>query len=171
MICIGIDPGLTGAVAAVNERGLYRLADLPTLQRGNKGAAVLNQVDPAGLAKILREILCGNDKQEIQVFIEKAQAMPGKLKGSAKSQRSATTFSIGLSAGLVEGVVAAIGLTHQLVHPATWKAALKVPSGTGKEGARAMAIRLYPEAELHRKKDHNRAEAILIAKYGYDLVA
>ncbi|HEX6992409.1 MAG TPA: hypothetical protein VF151_11005 [Gemmatimonadales bacterium] len=170
MIVIGIDPGLTGAIACLDHHGEVRLiADIPVMQRASGKAAIKNQVSPAGLLEVLQ--ICRQDDGAIQlmVLIEKAQPMPGMIKGNPKAQRSATTFSLGLSAGLIEGVIAAAGYPHELVHPATWKAKLK--PGKDKEAARAMAIRLYPGAagQLGRVKDHNRAEALLLAHYGRQL--
>lgn len=175
MILIGIDPGVTGALALLTRTGLQACVDLPVMARSStrvrsKGGEmrdkVTNQVDAGALATILRDWTSGHDKNEVMVIIEKCQAMPGKIKGSDKAQSSKGTFSLGLSAGIIEGVVAALGLPHQLVHPATWKAAFKVP--TGKDAARALAIRWYPGAPLGKKKDHNRAEAALLARYGQE---
>jgi crossover junction endodeoxyribonuclease RuvC len=67
-------------------------------------------------------------------------------------------------------VVATLGIPHTLVHPATWKAQIKL-TGPGKNVYRAHAQRLYPQAPLGRVMDHNRAEALLIAKYGHGLLA
>lgn len=179
MIVIGIDPGVTGALALLTPQGVQTIADLPVMVRvqtrvkgknGQMRDKITNQVNAAALSELLREWTAGADRNEIHVFIEKCQAMPGKLKGSDKAQSSAGTFSLGLSAGIVEGVVAARGLPHTLVHPATWKAVLKL-NGKKKEEVRALAIRLFPSADLHRVKDHNRAEALLIAKYGLEQLA
>ena len=178
MIVIGIDPGITGALALLTSQGLQACVDLPTITRSSKRVRakggemrdkVTNQVDAGTLGELLRDWTAGYDKNEIMVIIEKCQAMPGKIKGSDKAQSSAGTFSLGLSAGLIEGAVATLRLPHQLVHPATWKAHFKVPKG--KDAARSMAIRWYPSAPLSKKKDHNRAEAVLLARYGHELVA
>ncbi|HVA19802.1 MAG TPA: hypothetical protein VMU55_06495 [Solirubrobacteraceae bacterium] len=162
MIVIGIDIGLSGALAC-HGKGLIAVADMPTMQRGDGGATVRYQVNAAGLAELLRAWIVGYDKNEVMVVIEKVSAMPRALNG--RSQGGASTFSLGLSAGIVEGVVSAMHLPHELVPPARWKAALKVPKG--KPAARALAQRLYPGVNLSRVKDHNRAEAILIGLYGY----
>lgn len=178
MIVIGIDPGITGALAIITPHGLQACADIPVMNRASRRVRSKNgemrtkttsQVNAGAFAELLREWVSGHDKNEVMVLIEKCQAMPGKIKGSSKAQSSAGTFSLGLSAGIVEGVVAAMHLPHQLVHPSAWKAHLKVPKG--KDAARAMASRLYPAAPLWKKKDHNRAEAILIAKYGHEALS
>jgi len=175
VITIGIDPGITGALAILAPDGRVTCLDLPVMERASRRVRtkagqmrdkITNQIDARALAQMLRDCYIGHDKNEILVLIEKCQAMPGTIKGSDKPQSSAGTFSLGLSAGLIEGVVAALGLPHQLVHPATWKAHFRVP--VGKDAARAMASRWYPGAALDRVKDHGRAEAILIARYGQD---
>lgn len=157
MICIGIDPGITGALAAINHRGMLAVSDMPVMQRSKGGATVKNQVNAAALADLLRQWLEGYDKNEIRIFIERVQAMP--------KQGVSTMFSMGHTCGIIEGVVAARGYPHELVTPREWKRALKLGSDKGQ--SRALAQRLYPEASLARAKDHNRAEAILIARYGY----
>lgn len=164
---IGIDPGLTGAVAAIDHRGLRALHDMPTMARSAGGASVSHQVNAAALANILQELAAEHDKNEVLILIERVSGMPKQAMGS--------TFSLGLTAGLIEGAAAARGYAHELVAAPTWKKhhgirAPKQPT-LAKEQARAIAQRLYPAAELHLKKHHNRAEAILIARYGLDTKA
>lgn len=169
MIIVGVDPGLTGAVAMLGHRAeMLNLADLPVMLRGDGSGAVKNQVNCSALAEILREWLEPFDKNQIHVFIEQAQSMPAVIKGKVV-QGGASIFSTGLTAGMIEGVVAARGYTHTLVRPAAWKKHFKLK--TGKEIARALAQRTFPSAPLTRMKDHNRAEALLIAKFGFDKVA
>ena len=169
MILIGIDPGLTGALAQLDPKGGYRAClDMPVMQRGDGSGAVKNQVNCSALAALLREWLDPFDKNEIQILIEQAQSMPAVIKGKVV-QGGASIFSTGLTAGMVEGVVAGLGYPHRLIRPHEWKKALGLKSD--KEQARARAQRLFPEAPLSRMKDHNRAESLLIAKYGHDLLA
>lgn len=158
MICIGIDPGLTGAIAVVGPRGLRALEDLPTMER-SPGGFVKNQVNPAALAAMIREWLQEHDKNEFQVMLEMAGAMPG--------QGLVSTLSIGMTAGIIEGVIATLGLRHELTKPSQWKKAMKLTSD--KEACRAAAQRLYPDAPIHLTKHHNRAEALLLAHYGFTL--
>lgn len=162
MLIIGIDPGITGAIAAIDHRGSRGLIDMPTMERSGTGS-VRNQVSGPGLAEVLKVLTRDRDKNEIMVFIERVNAMP--------KQGVATMFSIGHSCGMIEGVVCGLGLAHQLVTPQEWKKAMKLAKGSDKNAARSMAQRLYPGAELHLVKHHNRAEAILIARYGYGATA
>lgn len=147
---LGIDPGLNGAIAILHADGsMHSVEDMPTLLRG-KGT-VKREVDAAGLAHLLRPIA-----SEIQMaVVEKVGAMP--------QQGSASTFSLGHSYGTATAVIAALGIPLQLVAPVTWKKRMALTRD--KEHARATAIHLWPAAPLSRKKDADRAEALLMARY------
>ena len=166
MNIIGVDPGLTGALALLNHHGLQAVHDMPTMIKGNGEGAVKNQVDPGALADMLRAWLEGKDKNEVLVVIESQG--PVRLPGN-KILGGASAFSLAYTAGVIEGVVATLRLPRELVTPSVWKKALGLTTkGTDKKAlARAMAQRYYPEADIHRVRDHNRAEAILIARYGH----
>ena len=173
MRSIGIDVGLTGAIALVDATGLKDLRDMPVMLKST--GTVRGQVNAAALAELLRELTAGHDKQEYMVTIEVIRAMP--------SQGSASTFSLGHTCGIIEGVVSTLGLPHKVIAPAVWKnhfgiRAEKTEKGdtkakarakeAAKEMARALAQRFYPSAPLARKKDHNRAESLLLARYGFE---
>jgi crossover junction endodeoxyribonuclease RuvC len=165
MIIIGIDPGITGAVAAIDHHGMQAVEDMPFMEKSSsKGkATVRNQINAAALADLLRRLTIDYETNAIMVFIERV--------GSMQGQGVATMFSIGHSCGMIEGVVAALRLPHRLITPGEWKKAMKLPRGGDKNEARALAQRLYPQAPLQLVKHHNRAEAILIARYGYEVQA
>lgn len=161
MILIGIDIGLTGALGMLgHDAEFLQLADMPTMGRQGNGAYVKNQVSPAALAELLRAWTEAHSRNEVHILIETPIAFP--------AQHVATTAAAFLTAGLVEGVVAARQYAHTLVHPKEWKKAFYLSDD--KEQSRAKAIRMWPDAaaQLARKKDHNRAEALLIARYGWD---
>lgn len=166
MNIIGVDPGLTGALALLNHHGLQAVHDIPTMIKGNGEGAVKNQVDPGALDDLLRAWIEGKDKNEIMVMIESQG--PVRLPGN-KILGGASAFSLAYTAGVIEGVVTALRLPREFVTPSVWKKALGLTAkGPDKKAlARAMAQRYYPEADIHRVKDHNRAEAILIARYGH----
>lgn len=147
---LGVDPGLTGAIAAVDAQGrVHLLEDLPTVTRGN--GKVKRELDPAGLTHLLRPIA-----SEIRLaVVEQVGSMPG--------QGVASVFSLGHTAGVIVGVIGALGIPLQLVAPATWKKHHGL--GRDKSMSRTVASRLYPEISLHRVKDHNLAEALLLARY------
>lgn len=159
MLIIGIDPGLTGALALVGKEGLIDMQDMPVMPR-SAGGTVKSQVNAAGLHELLKGWATDHDKNEFMVFFERVNAMP--------KQGSASTFSLGHTSGIIEGVVCAYGLAHVVISPSHWKKHFKL--GADKDAARALAQRYYPSASLARKKDHDRAESLLIARYGWEKV-
>jgi crossover junction endodeoxyribonuclease RuvC len=166
MLVVGIDPGLTGALALIDRTGLVACADMPVMVRGNGKGSVKNQVNPAALRDILQGWANGHDRIEFHVVIENQR--PFRLPGQ-KAQGSSSVFSLGLTTGIIEGVVSTMGFAQELVEPGVWKKALEL-SARGpdkKEIARTMAQRLYPQADLKLVKSHNRAEAILLARWGF----
>ena len=163
---IGIDPGLTGALAIVGPSGLEHVEDMPVMQRALAAGKVKNQVNAAAVAQLLKEWTRGYDAVEILVVLE--HQAPFRIPGN-KPQGSSSTFSLGHTTGILEGVVVALGFPLRVVTPVTWKKALGLPGGKKNKGVvRARAQRLYPQAPLTRVMDHNRAEAIMIARYGYE---
>ena len=172
MIVIGIDPGLTGAIAKIGHRGEYfAVLDIPIMQRGGDQAKVMNQVNQPAMANILRDMMVAHDMNEIMVVTEKVASMPavvrtpGKGEGFKIAQGGASIFSFGHTAGCIETVVAVLGFRMELVRPSEWKKAMNLKGD--KEQVRAEAIRAFPTAPLGRLKDHNRAEALMLARYGY----
>lgn len=153
MIYIGIDPGLFGAVAILDTPPGTPLdvRDTPTvtlqMSRGTR-----REYDVSGMAAILAPFM----RLHVHVILEESQAMPG--------QGVRSTFTTGLGFGLWLGVLAALTLPYTRVRPAIWKRALSL--GKDKERARLRAMQLFPTADLRRKKDHGRAEALLLAWYG-----
>jgi crossover junction endodeoxyribonuclease RuvC len=156
---IGIDPGLTGAIALLNETELIDVQDLPTMPVGQGTGRVKNQINAAAFHGILLNLLAKVEPQEDgtpTVFIEKVGAMP--------DQGIAGAFSLGDTVGCLRGVVVACNLPIQWVTPQSWKKHFRLPRE--KDVARSVAINLWPRAPLHLKKHHGRAEAGLIALYG-----
>jgi crossover junction endodeoxyribonuclease RuvC len=146
---IGIDPGLSGAIAFLDDNlELIKVVDMPIMMI-RKGK---NQVNAAALAGLLKGL-----PVSAVAYLEQVSAMPG--------QGVSGMFSFGTSYGIVQGVLAALGIPVVLVRPQAWKARAGL-KGSEKDMARTLAIRLYPAAELSRKKDIGRADAILIARYG-----
>jgi crossover junction endodeoxyribonuclease RuvC len=148
---LGVDPGLTGAMALVDASGAFHsVEDIPVMARG-KGR-VKHEVDPAGLARLLRP-----HAASIKLaVVEQVSSMPG--------QGVASVFSMGHSLGCIVGVLQALGVPLRLVPASVWKR--KAGVSADKNLARSEAIRLWPGAPLDRVKDHNRAEALLLARHG-----
>ena len=155
MIIIGIDPGITGAVAVIGN-GVEKVLDIPTMAKGKGQSTVKKQINASGLKSLIVENLPKRGK--VEVYLERTSAMPG--------QGVASMFSMGDSYGCIRGVCAALELRLEVITPASWKKHFGL--GRDKEVVRAKAIELFPDMPLSRKKDHNRAEALLIAKYGWD---
>lgn len=158
---IGIDPGITGAIAIIDSDGnLERVEDLPVMAKGKGKSKSKNQINAAGLAALINDMRKdGFGKRTVTVYLERVSSMPG--------QGMASTFSLGDTFGCIRGVCAALNIPVELISPQSWKKHYGIKKD--KEIARAKAIELYPEAPLHRKKDQNRAEAILIARYGLEV--
>lgn len=156
-LVIGVDVGLSGALAALGSGGLVGVADMPVMARGAGAGRVKRQVDPAALAELLTGWADGG-RDEVLVVVERVASMPG--------QGVASMLSLGDSLGCVRGIIAAKRYPLAWVTAREWKARYRL--GADKELSRARAIELYPGADLAWKKDHGRAEAILIARYGWE---
>ena len=152
MQSIGIDPGLYGAVAVLAPDGTVKaLAHVPTLTlRTSRGTR--QEYDVPGLVALLEPYR----GPQCHVLIEEAQPMPG--------QGVRSMFVCGLGMGVWLGILAALALPHTRVRPQVWKKAFSL--GKDKEAARLRAIQLFPTAALRRKRDHGKAEALLLALYG-----
>lgn len=155
MLTIGIDPGLSGAIAFLPERDDPFVVDMPIMAHSKTGH-VKNAVDVYALTRLLDTHTIGPELIDAQVFLERVNAFPG--------QGVSSVFSLGMTFGAITGVVAALGIPLHFIEPRDWKGYYKLPKD--KEFARAAATRFYPKVDLSRKKDHNRAEALLIARYG-----
>lgn len=146
-----IDPGVTGAVALVNSASKeVEVFDLPTLVIGKR-----NTIDPYALGGIF------NVHQPSIVVIEHVVPI-GSKDGRKRGIKTTGDFMYG--AGVLFGVAGGNGLEVDFVPPATWKRRLNL-LGMSKEASRSLAIRTFPQAAhlLKRKKDKDRAEALLIA--------
>ena len=149
MIYVGIDPGLTGAVAVIYGEGVVRLFDCPTLKVGKR-----NQPDVARMADLIRDVCFGS---VVLVGIERVHSMPG--------QGVASVFTFGFGAGVWHGILAALHLPYELVTPQAWKKVMMDGMPKEKDASRQRAQALFPDAELHLVKHHGRADALLIAEY------
>jgi len=149
---IGIDPGITGAIAVLGYMDeLLQVHDMP-IELINKK----NHVDGWALSQIFTDL----DYDEIdEVYLEKVHAMP--------NQGVTSMFNFGMGFGKIMGVMDALHLDYKLVSPQKWKKSADLV-GKEKDAARLLALELYPDASLMRKKDIGRADAILIARYGGD---
>ena len=156
MIIIGIDPGISGAISIVENKKILEVYDTPTMIDGKKNK---RQINSAQVTNIIRERL--KDGKEITVVVEHVNAMPG--------QGVTSMFNFGQSFGVIKGICAALSLPIYFVRPTKWKKHFNLIK-TNKDASRTKVIEVYPEisSKLHRKKDSNRADAILIALYFND---
>jgi crossover junction endodeoxyribonuclease RuvC len=145
---LGVDPGLTGALALCRD-GQWVLLDMPIA-----GDAKHYDINGPELCRWLRE------QKPDHAFIEYAAARPG--------QGVTSMFRFGCTYGALKMALAACGVPYTIIAPAKWKPAVGVLKGADKEASRLRALQLFPDqtANLQRKKDHARADAMLLAFYG-----
>jgi crossover junction endodeoxyribonuclease RuvC len=142
---LGIDPGLDGGIAIISGSYIELLETIPTEK---KTGFIKRQVDAQKLSNILRvypDIIC---------YLEKVASRPGQGVGSV--------FSFGDTYGAIRGVLGALNIPTYYVYPQRWKKQLKISS---KEDSLKASKELFPSVQF-KKKDHNIAEALLIAYYG-----
>ena len=156
MIIIGIDPGISGAISVLEDKKILEVYDTPTMIDGKKNK---KQINSAQVTNIIKERL--NDNKEVIVVVEQVNAMPG--------QGVTSMFNFGQSFGVIKGICAALSLPIYFVRPTKWKKHFNLIK-TNKDASRTKVIEAHPElsSKLHRKKDSNRADAILIALYFSD---
>jgi crossover junction endodeoxyribonuclease RuvC len=161
-LVFGVDPGVTGAVSGFFDRQLGNLWDVPTIGRGKESK---KEIDCPSLVDYLRHY-AGDHAKDAICFIESVHAMRGK---GGRVQGVTSSFNFGMSFGMVRGIFAALGVEVRLVTPQAWKKHFNL-IGTAKDDARVLAMQMFPEAALSRKKDTGRADALLIGAYGLHLL-
>lgn len=151
-LIVGIDPGLSGALAILDHDDVLLLEDLPTVQFSD--ARIKHRLDGVGLTAMLKPYAV----DVLLAIVEKVAARPGEAPSGA--------FSFGYSSGVIAGVLGALQIPITTVQPAVWKKAMGL--GSSKDLSRARALELFPAMadKLRRKKDHDRAEALLMAEWG-----
>lgn len=153
MIVFGIDPGVSGALSIYEHKKLKEVIDMPTMSEGKKNK---KQINAAQLALEIKNR--ANGSENVAVVIEHVSAMPG--------QGVTSMFNFGQSFGVVKGVCAAMQLPIHFVRPAKWKNYFDLIK-TEKQASRTKVIEIFPHISnrLSKKKDVNKADAILIANY------
>ncbi len=152
ILILGIDPGLSGALALLDQNGkVLAIEDMPTIEIVVNGKK-RRSVPPAALAAMIKNMA------PQRAFLESVGVRPGEGAVGA--------FSFGRNLGQIEGVLAALQIPTTLVHPATWKRRMNIPADKG--GARLKAMALFPDKVdlFKRVKDDGRAESALLAYYG-----
>lgn len=152
MLIVGVDPGLSGAVAFLNDGELLHVQDLPTVEVGH-GKGTRKELAPA----LLHDMLVHTEIRIAKAIVEHVGASPQMGTTSA--------FRFGENFGAIVAVLACCGIRTELVRPQVWKKAMKL--GADKSLSRAMALKLWPDQSQYfaRVKDDGRAEAALIAEW------
>ena len=152
MRIIGIDPGLSGAIAVLDDLKIFDLFDMPIMPEGKKNK---NQLNSAQLVNIIKRHIHTNSTF---VIVEQVSAKPG--------QGVTSMFNFGQTFGAIKGICASLNLPIFYVRPAKWKKHFDLINAS-KDASRTKAIEMYPSISdrLRKKKDVNKADAILIARY------
>jgi|TARA_B100000787_G_C16155335_1_gene278625 crossover junction endodeoxyribonuclease RuvC len=153
MRIIGIDPGLSGAIAILEDSKIKELFDMPVMPDGKKNKRQLNS---ALLVKLIKNSI--KNLEDTVMVVEQVNAMPG--------QGVTSMFNFGQTFGAIKGICAALGLPIFLVRPAKWKKHFELINSS-KDASRTKAIEMYPSfsEQLSKKKDVNKSDAILIARF------
>jgi crossover junction endodeoxyribonuclease RuvC len=158
MLIIGIDPGISGSICFFQDGKVIDVVEMPTMTEGKKnkkqvnGSQIFNEIS----ARINRL-----DNKDIKVVVEQVSAMPG--------QGVTSMFNFGQSFGILKGICSAMQLPIYFVRPAKWKKYFNLINSE-KDASRTRAIEIFPyfSSHLSRKKDSNKADAILIASFYYE---
>ena len=157
MLIIGIDPGISGSICFFKDGRIIEVIEMPVMTEGKKNKKQVNG------AQIYNEFLkrINNKNDDIRVVIEQVSAMPG--------QGVTSMFNFGQSYGILKGICSAMQLPMFFVRPAKWKKYFNLINSQ-KDASRARAIEIFPyfSTQLSKKKDSNKADAILIASFYYE---
>ena len=158
MLIIGIDPGISGSICFLDNGKILDVIEMPIMTDGKKnkkqvnGSQVYNEI-----SKRIKQF----EKKQIRVVIEHVSAMPG--------QGVTSMFNFGQSFGILKGICTAMQLPMYFVRPAKWKKYFNLLNSE-KDASRTRAIEIFPyfSSQLSRKKDSNKADAILIASFYHE---
>jgi crossover junction endodeoxyribonuclease RuvC len=158
MLIIGIDPGLSGSICFFGDGKIIDIIEMPTMAEGKKNK---RQVNGSQIYNEISKRVKNFDKQNIRVIIEQVSAMPG--------QGVTSMFNFGQSYGILKGICSAMQLPMYFVRPAKWKKYFNLLNSE-KDASRTKAIEIFPyfSSQLSKKKDSNKADAILIASFYYE---
>ena len=156
MKIIGIDPGLSGGIAVLENNQVLSIFDMPVMSEGKKNKRQLNS---AQLVTLIKENI--KSSEDVAVIVEQVNAMPG--------QGVTSMFNFGQTFGAIKGVCAALRLPIFFVRPSKWKKHFELINSS-KDSSRTKAIEMYPALsnQLAKKKDVNKSDAILIARFYHE---
>ena len=158
MLIIGIDPGISGSICFFKNGVIIDVIEMPTMNEGKKNK---KQVNGSQLYNEISQRIKLIDKKDIKVVIEQVSAMPG--------QGVTSMFNFGQSFGILKGLCSAMQLSIYFVRPARWKRFYNLINSE-KDASRTRAIEIFPyfSSNLSKKKDSNKADAILIANFFHE---
>ena len=158
MLIIGIDPGISGSICFFQDGKIIDVVEMPTMAEGKKNK---KQVNGSQIFNEISEKIIKFEKKDIKVVIEQVSAMPG--------QGVTSMFNFGQSFGILKGICSAMQLPMYFVRPVKWKKYFNLIN-SDKDASRTRAIEIFPyfSSQLSKKKDSNKADAILIASFYYE---
>ena len=158
MLIIGIDPGISGSICFLKDGRILDVVEMPTMTEGKKNK---KQVNGSQIYNEIKDRAEKIDKNDIKVVIEQVSAMPG--------QGVTSMFNFGQSFGILKGICSAMQLPMYFVRPAKWKKYFNLINSE-KDASRTKAIEIFPyfSSNLAKKKDSNKADAILIASFFFE---
>ena len=160
MLIVGIDPGITGSICFFEDGKIIDVVEMPNMAEGKKNK---RQVNGAQIYHEISKRIKNLEKKDIKVVIEQVAAMPG--------QGVTSMFNFGQSFGVLKGICAAMQIPMYFVRPAKWKKYFNLINSE-KDASRTKAIEIFPHfsTQLSRKKDSNKADAILIASFYENII-
>ena len=158
MLIIAIDPGISGSICFFKDGKILEVIEMPTMTEGKKNK---KQVNGAQIYNEISAKINGIEKHNIRVIIEQVSAMPG--------QGVTSMFNFGQSFGILKGICSAMRLPMFFIRPAKWKKYFSLINSE-KDASRTKAIEMFPyfSSQLSKKKDSNKADAILIACFYHE---
>ena len=158
MLIIGIDPGISGSICFLENGKILEVIEMPTMAEGKKNK---RQVNGSQIYNEISKKIHKIDKQQVRVVIEQVSAMPG--------QGVTSMFNFGQSFGILKGICSGMQLSMYFVRPAKWKKYFSLINSE-KDASRTKAIEMFPyfSSQLSKKKDSNKADAILIASFYHE---
>ncbi len=158
MLIIGIDPGISGSICFFENGRILEVVEMPTMTDGKKNK---RQVNGSQIYNEISKKINNNEKDDVRVVIEQVAAMPG--------QGVTSMFNFGQSFGILKGICSAMQLPMYFVRPAKWKKYFGLINSE-KDASRTRAIEMFPyfSSQLSKKKDTNKADAILIASFYHE---
>ena len=158
MLIIGIDPGISGSICFLHDGKIIDVIEMPTMTEGKKNK---RQVNGSQIYNEISKKIDNVGKEDVRVIIEAVSAMPG--------QGVTSMFNFGQSFGILKGICSAMQLSMYFIRPTKWKKYFGLINSE-KDASRKKAIEMFPyfSSQLSKKKDSNKADAILIASFYHE---